>query len=318
MSPILVFGLLLIVSFGVLLYFLKPSSTEVAVEQQLAGMEGSQTAVGGPTTILKQEAFSSNKLLDELTRQLPWSVAVSRLLRQAGQTWTVASVTIFSLVALIAGWWLSSLFIPLDLVSAGIGVVLGLSPYIYLFVVREARFRKFDAVLPEAVDLMSRGLRAGHSINAVLEMVGSEVADPVGSEFRALHKEQTLGLPMREAITKLVERMPRDDMRFIATAILLQKESGGNLAQILDKTAVVVRERARLRGQLQIYTAQGRITGWILCFAPFGMFALISLVNKNYVKPLFTEPMGRHMVYVALGMMVAGVLIIRKIIDVKV
>jgi tight adherence protein B len=318
MSPILVFGLLLIVTFGVLVYFLKPSSTEVAVEQQLAGMEGSQTAVGGPTTILKQEAFSSNKLLDELIKQLPWSAAVSRLLRQAGQTWSVASVTVFSLVALIVGWWLSSLFIPLELLSVGIGIALSLSPYIFLYFVREARFRKFDAVLPEAVDLMSRGLRAGHSINAVLEMVGNEVADPVGSEFRALHKEQTLGLPMREAMTKLVERMPRDDMRFIATAILLQKESGGNLAQILDKTAVVVRERARLRGQLQIYTAQGRITGWILCFAPFGMFALISLVNKDYVKLLFTEPMGRHMVYGALAMMVAGVLIIRKIIDIKV
>jgi tight adherence protein B len=318
MSPILVFGLLLIVTFGVLLYFLKPSSTEVAVEQQLAGIESTQTAVGGPTTILKQEVFSSNKLLDELIKQLPWSAAVSRLLLQAGKTWTVASVTVFSLIALIVGWWLSSLFIPLELLCAGIGIALSLSPYIFLYFVREARFRKFDAVLPEAVDLMSRGLRAGHSINAVLEMVGNEIADPVGSEFRALHKEQTLGLPMREGITKLVERMPRDDMRFIATAILLQKESGGNLAQILDKTAVVVRERARLRGQLQIYTAQGRITGWILCFAPFGMFALISLVNKDYVKLLFTEPMGRHMVYGALGMMVAGVLIIRKIIDIKV
>ena len=317
MSPILVFGLLLIVSFGALLYFLKPSSTEAAVEQQLAGIEGTQ-AVGGPTTILKQEAYSSNKLLDELIKQLPWSAAVSRLLRQAGKTWTVTSVTAFSLAALIVGWLLGSLIIPMDLLSAGIGIALSLSPYIYLFFVREARFRKFDAVLPEAVDLMSRGLRAGHSINAVLEMVGNEIADPVGYEFRALHKEQALGLPMREGMINLVERMPRDDMRFIATAILLQKESGGNLAQILDKTAVVVRERARLRGQLRIYTAQGRITGWILGFAPFGMFALITLVNKNYVKLLFTDPMGRHMVYGALGMMVIGVLIIRKVIDIKV
>ena len=118
---------------------------------------------------------------------------------------------------------------------------------------------------------MSRGLRAGHSIASVMEMVGNEIADPVGVEFRSLHKEQSLGLPTREAMMNLVERMPVDDLRFLATAILLQKESGGNLVQILDKTAAVLRERARLRGQLRIYTAQGRITGWILCAAPFLM-----------------------------------------------
>jgi tight adherence protein B len=116
----------------------------------------------------------------------------------------------------------------------------------------------------------------------------------------------------------LVERMPVDDMRFLATAILLQKESGGNLAQILDKTTAVIRERARLRGQLRIYTAQGRITGWILCAAPFLMFGLISVLNHNYEKPLFTTPLGLKMVYGGLVLMVLGVLAIRKIIDVKV
>jgi len=115
-----------------------------------------------------------------------------------------------------------------------------------------------------------------------------------------------------------VDRVPRDDMRFLATAILLQKESGGNLVQILDKTSHVIRERARLRGQLRIYTAQGRITGWILCFAPFIMFGLISAVNHNYEKSLFTDPFGLKMVYGALGLMVLGVLVIRKIISIKV
>jgi tight adherence protein B len=151
-----------------------------------------------------------------------------------------------------------------------------------------------------------------------MEMVGNEIADPVGSEFRALHKEQTLGLPIREAITSLIDRMPIDDLRFLATAILLQKESGGNLVQILDKTSAVLRERARLRGQLRIYTAQGRITGWILCAAPFLMFGLISLTNHKYEAALFTDPFGLKLVYGGLGLMVIGVLAIRKIIDVKV
>jgi tight adherence protein B len=189
---------------------------------------------------------------------------------------------------------------------------------VYLYVLREVRFSRFSDLLPEAVDLMSRGLRAGHSLQAVLEMVGNEIADPVGIEFRALHKEQTLGLPMRDAIAGLVDRVPVDDMRFLATAILLQKESGGNLAQILDKTAAVIRERARLRGQLRIYTAQGRITGWILGFAPFFMFGLLNLVKHDYEMALFRDPLGLKMVYFGLGMMVIGILAIRKIIDIKV
>src|SRR2546422_8322436 len=115
-----------------------------------------------------------------------------------------------------------------------------------------------------------------------------------------------------------VERVPRDDMRLLTTAILLQKETGGNLAQILDKTAALGRDRARLRGQLRIYTAQGRITGWILCFAPFIMFGLISAVNWTYEKALFTDPTGLRIVYAGLFMMVVGILVIRKIIDIKI
>ena len=118
--------------------------------------------------------------------------------------------------------------------------------------------RLCDKLLPEAIDLMARGLRAGHALPAVLEMVGEEISEPLGAEFRKLHEEQTLGLPLRDAVMNMVSRVPRDDMRFLATAILLQKETGGNLAVILDKTAVVARERERLRGQLRIYTAQGR------------------------------------------------------------
>ena len=165
---------------------------------------------------------------------------------------------------------------------------------------------------------MARGLRAGHAVPAVLEMVGREIAEPLAGEFRALAEEQTLGLPLRDAMLNLVERVPRDDMRFLATAVLLQKETGGNLALILDKTAALARERARLRGQLRIYTAQGRITGWILCIAPFIMFAAISAVNWNYEKILFTESMGLHIIYFGAALMVLGILVIRKVIDIKI
>jgi tight adherence protein B len=316
MSLILIFLVLLIVMFGVLVYLLKPTAMEKAVEDQLASIEGGQLS-GSSATILKQNAVRSTAV-DQLAQTLPWAQSGLRLIKQAGHSWSFGLLSLFSLIAAVAAFGLASLFNASITFGIPLGLAAGLAPYLYLHIVREMRFSKFGDLLPEAVDLMSRGLRAGHSIQAVLEMVGNEIADPVGIEFRALHKEQTLGLPIREAMMSLVDRVPVDDMRFLATAILLQKESGGNLAQILDKTATVIRERARLRGQLRIYTAQGRITGYLLGCAPFIMFGLMNVVNHNYEKTLFSDPFGVKMVYFGLGMMLVGILAIRKIIDIKV
>jgi tight adherence protein B len=318
MSLALLFVLLLVLSFGVLLYFLKPTTMEKAVARHLADIEDRPNSSSGRTSILKSEAVRPSTLADQLVGSMPWSPALTRLIEQSGQDWRATPVFLISAAAAAATGWVASLLTSNLVISIAIGAAAGASPYVTLYILREIRRRSFETLLPEAVDLMSRGLRAGHSIASVLEMVGNEIADPVGIEFRSLHKEQSLGLPMREAMMNLVGRMPVDDMRFLATAILLQKESGGNLAQILDKTSAVIRERARLRGQLRIYTAQGRITGWILCAAPFLMFGLISVVNHDYEKALFTNPLGIKMVYGGLVMMVLGILAIRKIIDVKV
>ena len=318
MSLILLFLLLLILIFGVLVYFLKPTSIEKAVEDQLASIEEVQSAAGeGRTTILKETAVRST-MVEELAIRLPWSQTSTRLIKQAGKEWSFGSVSMGSLIAGLVAYGIASFVNLTTPISIGLGIAVAAAPYVYLYILRQVRFGEFSDLLPDAVDLMSRGLRAGHSIQAVLEMVGNEIADPVGREFRALHKEQTLGLSLRDAMMGLVDRVPLDDMRFLATAILLQKESGGNLAQILDKTAAVIRDRARLRGQLRIYTAQGRITGWILCAAPFIIFGLINIFNHDYEKSLFTDPFGLKMVYFGLGLMVIGILAIRKIIDIKV
>lgn len=316
MALIVVFLLLLILLFVALLYFMKPTSMEKAVEEQLASIETTPSN-HRPANILKDQVAPSG-VLEDLTVWLPWSEAVKQLIRQAGQDWPFGVVTLVSLGAAVVASWIVSLFsVPVPILAA-VACAAGLSPFIYLYIAREMRFRHFATLLPEAVDLMSRGLRAGHSISAVLEMVGNEIAEPIGPEFRALQGEQSLGLPLRDSLRNLVNRVPIDDLRFLATAIMLQKESGGNLAQILDKTSAVIRERARLRGQLAIYTAQGRVTGYILCAAPFVMFGVISLVNREYEKPLFTDPFGIKMLYFGLGMMVVGILAIRKIIDIEV
>lgn len=317
MSLLILFVLLLLLCFGVLLFFTRPTAAETAVEEHLRNFAANRTVGGNADSILKKEGFSSVPWLDQLIAQIPGSFALQRLIHQSGKPWQVGTVELISLGSGVFGAWLVSIVYPSTPVAACAGVVLAASPLVCLYTLRQIRFHRFDTLLPEAVDLMARGLRAGHAVPAVLEMVSREIADPVGAEFRILHEEQTLGLPMREAMENLIERVPLDDVRFLATALLLQKETGGNLVQILDKTAALIRDRARLRGQVRIYTAQGRITGWILCLMPFIMFGVLSLVNSKYERMLFTEPLGRDMVYVGLVMMVIGIALVRRIIDIK-
>jgi tight adherence protein B len=311
------FFLLLIITFAVAFYFLRPTKTETAVQQRLDDIQDRRTE-DSARTILKEEGYSRNAEFSDIVREIPGALGTLDLIKQAGQTWTVGSVMGISLVATVLTASIGSLVLPSAILAIVAGLAAGSIPYIVLMVMREQRFRKCDQLLPEAIDLMARGLRAGHALTAVLEMVGSETPEPIASEFRRLAEEHSLGIPLRDATMNMVSRLPRDDMRFLATAILLQKETGGNLAVILDKTAAVARERSRLRGQLKIYTAQGRATGWILCLMPFVMFGLLSALNWDFEKLLVTEELGRKFVYFGLGMMVIGVLWVRKIIDVKV
>jgi len=312
------FILLLIVSFVVLLYLLRPTTTETAVQQHLENIGENRSVEGDGTTILRRQALSAVPWLDEFLRGMPGSAEVARLIRQAGHSWEVSSLFLLSLVVTVGVALLASLAVPSIVLSIILGIGAGSLPYVFLLIARERRFRKCDAQVPEAVDLMARGLRAGHAVPAVLEMVGKEIAEPLAGEFRIVHEEQNLGLPLRDAMLNLVDRVPRDDMRFVTTAILLQKETGGNLAVILDKTAALARERSRLYGQLRIYTAQGRITGLILCVAPFVMCGILSLLSWKMERLLFTTPAGLKAIYIGAAMMVVGILVIRKIINIKV
>jgi tight adherence protein B len=198
------------------------------------------------------------------------------------------------------------------------GAALGALPTVYLFMKRWRRLRKFEELLPDTIDLMARALRAGHTISSAIEMVASEGSEPVASEFRQVFEQQNFGLPLREAMLGLAARIPLPDVSFLVTAILVQKETGGNLAEVLDKTALVIRERFRLRGQLRVYTAQGRLTGWILAGLPFIMFVLLNIVNPAYMRILITDPAGRTLIYIGIVLMVVGGWVIRKVIDIKV
>jgi len=320
MATVLLFLVILVVTFGAVWFVLRPSKKEVTLDNRLGEIGRAQDGVLDEETpdLIKRENLSDIALLEIILRRFKPAQSLRKLLSQADLDWTVGRVFTGTLAALIIVPAIVSYFLPNIVLEIVAGVIAAAAIYIYIFVKRSFRFARFDELLPEAIDLITRALRAGHSINAAIEMVSREIPNPVGIEFRRTFEEQNFGLPMREAMTNLAARVPIPDLQFLVTAILVQKETGGNLVEILEKTATVLRERLRLKGQLAIYTAQGRLTGWILAGMPFFIFIGMSFLNPKYARILIEDPLGRILIYVGLTLMFIGGFIIRKIVDVKV
>jgi len=318
MSPALLFILLLAITFAVILWMLAPSKRESDVQRHLKDIATLYTVDAAGTNILKQESLSAIPWVNRILVKLPGAKRLQLFITQAGSRWSVGTLVLASIVLVFFAAWFATFAVPAFAIDLLLGLAAGSLPYVYLYTKRQSRFRRFDTQLPEAIDLMSRALRAGHAVISAIEVVSQETSEPLATEFRVVFDEQNLGLPIREALLNLVSRVPTDDVRFLATAILVQKETGGNLAEILDKAASVMRERIRLKGQLRVYTAQGRMTGWFLCCLPFFVFGLISLVNHEYERQLWSNPIGARLIYAALAMMGLGVYTIRKIINVRV
>jgi len=226
---------------------------------------------------------------------------------------------VFSMLGLISvGAFLGNWWVAPGLLGWLPGLALGTAPYLFLVQKRKLRLRRFSEQLPSGIDLMSRGLRAGQALPATIETVANEAEEPLRSEFRRATDEQSFGLPFRESMLNLSRRVPVSDLQFLVTAILVQKETGGNLAQILDKTSHVIRERVRVAGEMRIRTAQGRLTGWILVALPFAMFIGMNFINPGYGRELFQNPTGQKLVMYAAILMVLGILSIQRIVNVKV
>lgn len=319
MILVILFAVVLVVTFTAVLVFTRPSGTEKALEARLKELSSSSGAVVDDTPdLMKRVTFSTVPGVDAVLRRIALAHYLYDLTLQADVPWTVGrlmfgSIVIFVLAAMFAAAMLRNIA-----VAVVVGIVAAGLPYFALRVKRAKRFHTFAQKLPEAIDLMSRALRAGHAVTAAIEMVGREIPDPVGKEFRRTFEEQNFGLPLREALINLAARVPVPDLRFMVTAMLVQKETGGNLAEVLDKTAIVIRERARLLGQLRIYTAQGRLTGWILALLPFIIFLLLSLVNPGFTRVLLDTDTGQKLIWIGLGLMALGAYVIRKIVDIKV
>lgn len=199
--------------------------------------------------------------------------------------------------------------------ALGAGLVVAMAPFGWIVFMRNRRFDQFQGGLPEALDLMVSALRAGHSLIAAMGLVARECTDPVGGEFRACFDEQNYGLEMKAALDNMLQRMPLQDLKITCTAIMIQKESGGNLAEVLDKTAHVIRERFRLKREVQTHTAQGRLTGWILSLLPVALGTALYFVNPSMMSVLWHRDIGIKLIWTAIGMTVLGGLVIRHIVN---
>jgi tight adherence protein B len=198
-------------------------------------------------------------------------------------------------------------------------VPLGASiPVMWLLQRRSSRLKAFEEQFPDALDLVSRAIRAGHAFQAALGMAADELPAPAGPEFKKVFDQQNFGLPLRDALNGLIDRVPLVDVKFFVTAVSIQRDTGGNLAEILDNLAHVVRERFKILRQVRVHTAHGRITGFVLLGLPAFLAVALSLINREHMRPLFEEPIGRMMIFATIAMQFFGFLWIRKVIKIEV
>lgn len=211
------------------------------------------------------------------------------------------------------------LFAPMPYLTAPlVGGTLFFSPFLWVVMKRKERINKFNAQLPEALEMLSRSLRAGHSLGAGFGLISDEMQDPLAREFGRCYDEQNLGVSLEQSLEAMALRIPNLDLRFFATAVILQRQTGGDLAESLEKIGRLVRARYRLAGQIQALTGEGRLSGIVLLALPPGLFTVMLVLNKEYVMKLFTDPMGQWMLGGAIVMQLLGALVIKKIIDIKV
>lgn len=268
--------------------------------------------------IKREELLSDIPWLDRLLRRVDFFGRVRLLLHQGNVSWTAGTLLTGSLGCALLGGAATYLRTRVILLSLLMALLAGTIPWLYVLRKRSSRFAAFEEMLPEALDLMVSALRAGHGLTAAMGIVGREMGDPIGSEFRQCFEEQNFGLELRTAMLNLAERVPIQDVRIIVVAVLVQKESGGNLAEILEKVAIVIRERFRLKRQVRVHTAQGRLTGWVLACLPPAFGLGVYFARPDYIRVLWTTPTGLKMLYTGIILTVIGVFVIRKIVRVRV
>ena len=295
------------------------------IRERLANVDKAlEPNTGEELALLRDEMLSRIPAFDSLLRR---SVKVSNLqtmLEQADLGIRAGNILILCMISSVV---VGAMALLLTSSMAGrqsalfvfMGIVLGgLLPYSYASYMRGRRFRKFEELFPEAIDTLTRAVRAGHAFTTALELIANELSEPIASEFRKLFEEQKFGLPVRDALINLTERVPLVDVKFFVTAVMLQRETGGNLAEILDNLSYMIRERFKIMRQVRVYTAQGRLTMMLLMGMPPIIVVAMLAMNPDFIKPLFSDPIGHTLIVAGLTLQTIGYFVIRKIIRIQV
>ena len=268
--------------------------------------------------LVRDEMLSDVPILHRMLLQWSWSTQLREFIGQAGMKIKPGQLLVGSLAAAFAAGIVSYGLYGRLLFGLAAAVLAAAIPFLVISIKRQRRIHAFERYFPEALDLLARAVRAGHAFNTGLEMIGKELAEPVAGEFRTTFDEQNFGLPLRDALLNFSERVPLIDVRFFVTALLIQKETGGNLAEILDNLARVIRERFRIYGEVRVRTAQGRLTAMILIGLPPTMIVVLGALNPNYIQPLFSDPVGPWLLATAFTLQAVGSAILWKIVHIKV
>ncbi len=254
----------------------------------------------------------------KLLSLLPSGTSLTDYVRSAGVGFGPSTLIVASLALLGCGMVVPQLMAKPWVFSLLLGCVLSLLPWFWLARKRNKRIQTFERQIPEALDLMGRALRAGHAFPTAVKMVADEMPDPIAQEFRVLFDETNFGVPANDALMNLADRVPVDDLRYFVIAVMIQRESGGNLAELLDNISAIVRARLKLLGEVRTLSAEGKMSAWVLGSLPFALGLTMNFVNPEFMSILWTDPMGLKMVGGALFMMFFGVLAMRKIIKIRV
>ena len=315
---LVMFSITATLTFGVTMFVVRPTSEQRAMQRRLAAMKGDQnTAVPGEDDLrqyLKTLQRGSFGWVEDFVDGSKIQRFIQTLIVQADQTTSVGTVLMICAGSAGIAGLLIYLFLSKLLLAAVAMLAGGYVPVAFLSYRKTSRVNAFNAALPDCIDMMARALRAGNSLNAAISIVADQAVGPAKTEFSEVSKKQNYGLPIRDALMQLLDRVPSQDLRVLITGILVQKDTGGNLVEILERILNVIRERIRLKGDIQTHTAQGRLTGWILCGLPVVLLVLLNIIDPGYSSVLFNNPFGQKMLYVGVVLLLIGAFIINKIV----
>ncbi len=271
-----------------------------------------------PTKLVKQRALSDIPGLQRVLQRMPRAYQLDRFIVQSGMDWTVSGLLLACAILFAVGA-LAAVMLgqPMGLALV-VGVALGVLPWLYLQRKRQQRLRLMERQLPEALDLITRALRAGHAFSSGLQMAGEELAEPIAGELRLVHDEINYGTALPQALTNLSERVPITDLRYFVVAVLIQRESGGNLTEMLVNLSRLIRERLKLHDRVRVLSADGRMSAWILGLMPFGVAAMLNFLNPEFMSTLWTDPVGIIILQWLAALMVVGILMLHRIVRIRV